>query len=74
MDEKILIELNEVQWSVEAVTDLARYIRMSGAEEACLRYDHLMLVIEHSLNGIYEKLNSLTDYFDKRALNAPSLD
>lgn len=69
MDEKILLELNEAQWSIEALNGLARYIRMSGADESSLRYDHLMLVIEQSLDNIYLRLNRLTDYFDKKTLD-----
>ena len=66
------MELNEVLWSIEALTGLARYIRMSGADESSLRYDHLMLVMEQSLDNIYSRLNRLTDYFDRKTLEEAS--
>ncbi len=54
------------------MTGLARYIRMSGADESSLRYDHLMLVMEQSLDNIYSRLNRLTDYFDRKTLEEAS--
>ena len=63
--DRILCELNDILWNVEAMKSMSVFVRLSGVDAESLPTDHLMLLFENNLTAVAGRIHTLADRVEK---------